>query len=68
MTSRTSPPESTAQSDSAAQRRIDPAAESVDPTKSPGDPSQLTPDDATLAQEQPLEDAIEKTFPPGGKH
>ncbi len=50
--------------DHAAQRRVDPAAETIDPTKVPGDTSQLTPDHDTLDAEKPLEQAIEKAFPP----
>lgn len=64
MPNASKPHDSNVEHDSAAQRRIDPAAQSDDPDKSPGDPSQLTPDHAILDQEKPLEDAIEKTFPP----
>ncbi|MDP9109959.1 MAG: hypothetical protein M3N23_12960 [Pseudomonadota bacterium] len=50
--------------DSATQRRVDPAAETDDPTKTPGDNSQLTPDHALVDQEQPIESALEQSFPP----
>ena len=50
--------------DSATQRRVDPAAETDDPTKTQGDNSQLTPDHALVDQEQPIEAAIEQSFPP----
>ena len=65
MLSLSAPSDRAPHPDTAVQPRIDPAAENDDPSKAPGDPSQLTPDDATLDNEKPFEDAIEKTFPPG---
>ena len=53
----------TPRDDTAAQRRIDSVAQTDDPTKEPGDTSQLTPDRDMLQTEQPIETTIEKTFP-----
>lgn len=49
--------------DTTAQRRVDPAAETEDPSGATGDSSRLTPDHDTLEHEKPIEDAIEKSFP-----
>lgn len=50
--------------DTAIQPRLDPAAETVDPSKQQGDESEFTPDQTTLDQEQPIERAVEDRFPP----
>ncbi|GAA4031582.1 hypothetical protein [Actimicrobium antarcticum] len=49
--------------DTAIHPRPDPAAEVDDPTRESGDPSQFTPDEDVLESEEPIENALEKSFP-----